>query len=114
MKLDLRNPMRLLYAMLFAFTLAACADLQPTNMAESLAAMEVSATTARQAGQQAALAGKLKKSQAQFIQNQADLVVDGVKATRDLAGQAQVDQYEATQAVLRVLQTYLTKQGVKP
>lgn len=113
MKLDLRSP-RMFFAMLMLAFVVGCSSLVPQTFSESLLATETGATTARQIGEQAALTGKLKKSQAQFVQNQADLVVAGVKSARDLRltdPKSAADQLQMTADILKSLQTFLASQG---
>ncbi len=96
---------------------SACAQLAPSNFQESLVATEVGATTARQMGTEAALANKITRTQAQFVQNQADLVVAGVKTAREMnttnpSGAEQ--QLALTQSILKTLRDFLIQRGATP
>lgn len=104
----------LMIAVVVMSLMTGCAGIQPRSFTESLVATETAATTARQVGMQAALAGKLTKGQATFVQSQADLIVAGVKEARQLAlsdlTKAE-NQYQMTANILAALQSFLVKQG---
>lgn len=103
---------RNLFAILSLVFIVACQALAPTNFQESLLATETAITTVRQTGEQAALAGKLTKAQAQYVQNQADLAVSGVKAARDMKNPAGAqDQLTLTLNILKAIQSFLLSHG---
>lgn len=108
------------WTMLFALTLAACANIgvpAPETFNQNLAVAVALNTEVRNTAAAALSTNKISVADAENVQKQADTARDGLNVARGLSGTDLTganNKLAATTAILKALQAYLiAKQGAK-